>query len=201
MYSTKDTICEICCEKEEHENYIFCVLGCKKAFCILCYDTWQKTCFRLHNDITCPICRKVMEVYEEEDYSIYENEEEEVNNQLYTTYENNIYTEYYDEEKSIKSFSVSKINNMFQNEAITYWENGNIFRICNWLNDKLHGICKEYDEHNNLYCIYYTQNNNLHGFYIKFDKFNNIVSKKLYINSQEINNSYLRDIKLLYKEY
>jgi hypothetical protein len=138
------------------------------------------------------------DISEEDDYiyeenSVYESIEEKNNN--YYTYENNIFIEYYDAEKIEKAFEVTKINNKFDGFGITYWKNGNIMRISNYINDKKYGNEKEYNSNGILYSIQYIYQDHYHGSRKVFNQDGSINRIESYINGNLINNDFLEEIK------
>jgi antitoxin component YwqK of YwqJK toxin-antitoxin module len=90
--------------------------------------------------------------------------EDHIYQSSYSTYENNIYREYYDKEKSKISFEVSRINGLWNGDAISYYSNGSILRITHYINNKKEGFYKEFDENNHLHHIEYNVNGVRHGF-------------------------------------
>ncbi len=196
--------CSICLE--ENNDLIKCIsLIHDHRFCNKCFNDWIHTCNQNHSDVTCPICHILIQKYEEnmtntsdqilneteeEDYISEENEES-----YYYTYENSIFTEYYDAEKTQKAFEVTKINDRFEGIAITYWSNGNIMRISNYINDKKYGTQKEYNNNGTLYGIEYIDNNNYHGSRKVFNEDGSTNRIEHYVEGVLINNDYLSEIK------
>jgi antitoxin component YwqK of YwqJK toxin-antitoxin module len=194
--------CSICLE--QNDNLVKCIsIIHNHGFCNNCFQDWIHSCNQNHSDVTCPICHILIQKYEvnnnndselisdeiEEDYISEENEES-----YYYTYENSIFTEYYDAEKSIKAFEVIKINDRFEGIAITYWSNGNIMRISNYVNDKKYGTQKEYNSNGTLYGIEYIYNDNYHGSRKIFNKDGSTNRIEHYIQGNLINNDYLSEI-------
>ncbi len=195
--------CSICLE--QNDNLVKCIsIIHDHGFCNNCFQDWIHSCNQNHSDVTCPICHILIQKYEvnnnnndselisdeiEEDYISEENEES-----YYYTYENSIFTEYYDAEKSIKAFEVIKINDRFEGIAITYWSNGNIMRISNYVNDKKYGTQKEYNSNGTLYGIEYIYNDNYHGSRKIFNKDGSTNRIEHYIQGNLINNDYLSEI-------
>ncbi len=195
--------CSICLE--ENDNLVKCIsIIHNHGFCNNCFQDWIHTCNQNHSDVTCPICHILIQKYEEnnnndsepisdemkeEDYISEENEES-----YYYTYENAIFTEYYDAEKTQKAFTVTKINDKFEGIAITYWCNGNIMRISNYVNDKKYGTEKEYNSNGILYSIQYIYNDHYHGSRKVFNENGSINRIEHYIEGNLTNNDYLSEI-------
>lgn len=201
--------CSICLENFNNEDMVICTTHTpihNHGFCKTCYDDWCTTCTQNHNNTTCPICHIVISTYiynhiennnisDEEDNNEYINEEEEDEDNYHYTYENNIFIEYYDAEKSQKTFEVTKINNKFEGVSFTYWTNGNIMRISNYRNNQKYGNEKEYNSNGTLYGIQYIYENNYHGSRKVFNEDGTINRIESYINGNLINNDFLEEIK------
>jgi hypothetical protein len=197
--------CSICLE--ENNDLIKCIsLVHNHGFCNNCFNDWIHTCNQNHSDVTCPICHILIQKYEENINNTFEQisneieeEEDYISDQdenLYKyTYENNIFTEYYDTEKSIKAFTVTKINDRFEGIGITYWMNGNIMRISNYINDKKYGTQKEYNNNGTLYSIEYICDNHLHGSRKVFNEDGTTTRIEHYVQGNLINHDYLYNIK------
>lgn len=202
--------CSICLENFNNENMVMCITQPHKhGFCKTCYDDWCTTCTQNHNDVTCPICHIFISKYihnndannhidndTSEENSIYEDElQENFKNNYYYTYENNYFIEYYDAEKTKKIFEVTKINNKFEGIGITYWTNGNIMRISNYINDQKYGSTKEYNSDGTLYDIEHIYEGYLHGSRKVFNQDGTVNRIESYINGVKINNDFLEEIK------
>lgn len=191
--------CSICLEKINNENMVMCTTQTHNhGLCQCCYNDWSIACTENHTNITCPICHILIQEYistENDTKDMFE--EEEI---YYPTYENNIFTEYYDAEKSQKAFEVTKINGKFQGIATTYWSNGNIMRISNFVNNIDNGTLKEYNENGTLYSIQYILNGFLHGSRKIFDTDGNVNKVEHYIQGVFANSNYLNEIKKIQKK-
>ncbi len=194
--------CFICLE--QNNDLIKCIsLVHNHGFCNTCFQDWIHSCNQNHSDVTCPICHILIQKYEEnnndsepisdeieeEDYISEENKES-----YYYSYENAIFTEYYDAEKTKKGFEVTKINDRFEGMAITYWSNGNIMRISNYVNDKKYGTQKEYNNNGTLYGIEYIYDDHYHGSRKIFNEDGSTNRIEHYIQGNLINNDYLSEI-------
>jgi hypothetical protein len=187
--------CAICLE--ENNNLIKCIsIIHDHGFCNTCFDDWIHTCNQNHSDVNCPICHILIQKYEaEEEDTIYEELNTGVHEvDYYYTYENNILTEYYDAEKTQKAFTVTKINDKFEGIAITYWCNGNIMRISNYINDNKYGTEKEYNSNGTLYGIQYIYNGHYHGSRKIFNEDGSTNIIEHYAQGNLINNDYLSEI-------
>ncbi len=196
--------CSICLE--QNNDLIKCIsIIHNHGFCNTCFNDWIHSCNQNHIDVTCPICHILIQKYEENN----NNDSEPISDEMkeedyisekddksyYYSYENAIFTEYYDAEKSIKAFEVTKINDKFEGIAITYWSNGNIMRISNYVNDQHYGTQKEYNNDGRLYSIQYIDNNNYHGSRKIFNKDGSTNRIEHYIYGVLTNNDYLFSIK------
>ena len=199
--------CSICLENFNNEEVVMCGTSTENhnhGFCQTCYDDWYTTCIQNQNDITCPICHIVISKYTNDNYS--ENSDDISGDHniykeylfedtYYYTYENNTFIEYYDAEKTQKIFEVTKINNKFEGTAFTYWTNGNIMRISNYINDKKYGTTKEYHSNGILYGIQYICNGYYHGSRKIFNEDGSINRIESYIHGHKTNNNFLEEIK------
>ncbi len=198
--------CSICLE--ENNDLIKCIsIIHDHGFCNTCFNDWIHSCNQNQCDVNCPICHILIQKYEvnmnnnseqifnetgEEDYIFEENKDS-----YYYTYENSIFTEYYDAEKTQKAFTVTKINDKFgtcEGIAITYWCNGNIMRISNYVNDKKYGTEKEYNSNGTLYGIQYIYNDHYHGSRKIFNENGSTNRIEHYIQGNLTNNDYLSEI-------
>ncbi len=203
--------CSICLENFDNQTMVICITETHKhGFCQTCYDDWCNTCNQNNNDVMCPICHICL-IPNESQMIISNNNndfnnindnlaesnkvDDEINNNINHTYENNIFTEYYDAEKTQKKFEVTKTNNKFEGIGITYWINGNIMRISNYMNHTKYGIQKEYTQNGTLYGIEYVYEGELHGFRKVFNKDETVNRIESYICGNLINNNFLEEIR------
>ena len=81
---------------------------------------------------------------------------------------------------------------MKSKEKKEYYENGQLWQHCFFLNGKLHGECKSYRENGQLMYHYFYLNDKIHGEYKYYYENGQICEHRFYLNHKQIDAPFMK---------